>query len=117
MTEPLLLTAAEARARLGIGEKVFRRHVRAQDIPAVMIGKRRKYDPADLFAFVHRQKQAAQCQSTGPKSRRIGTTISNSEAYDFSAARALRTAMRRGKSRPQSGQKPQRRAQTSGDRK
>lgn len=57
---PRLLTARAAAACLAIAERTLWSLANRGEIPAVRIGRAVRYDPADLAAFVARQKTGLQ---------------------------------------------------------
>ena len=59
MSEQLLLTAAEAAKSLAISERMLRYLTADGDIQCVRIGRAVRYDPADLRAWIDRQKMAS----------------------------------------------------------
>jgi hypothetical protein len=89
----LLLTGAQAAARLNCSIKTLNAHVDARDIRYVIIGKgtkrpRRYFNIADLDAFIAAQtREALPCPSTASRARRSGTSISGGEVIDFTAPR------------------------------
>jgi excisionase family DNA binding protein len=56
----LLLTEAEAAERLTVSRRTLWGLRAAGAIPSVRIGKLVRYDPADLAAYIERQKCTAQ---------------------------------------------------------
>lgn len=54
-----LLTTAEAAHVLGIGKRTLQERVERREIACVKIGKSVRFDPADLAAFVERNRVQA----------------------------------------------------------
>src|SRR5262249_14229872 len=69
-----LLTERQARESLGLKKDAFRDLVRSGEIPFILIGKRRYYDPADLRAYRERSKRTWNTKISG-----TGTTKSTSD--------------------------------------
>lgn len=111
--QPDLLTMDEAAAKLRVCRKTLMFHIRRGDLPFVVLGQdlkrpKRMFHPADLVAFIDRQRRTEACQSTSQRERNTTSSTSNIEAIDFAALRAQR---RGEKQKPSSGKgKPRPRA-------
>ena len=57
---PHLLEVSHVAHRLSYSEDFVRRLIRQKKLAAIRLGKRYRVDPADLQAFIDRQRQAAQ---------------------------------------------------------
>jgi hypothetical protein len=94
---PDLLKPADAAKRLGICEKLLRRHVDAGDLLAVDVGRgatkrRLRYDPVDLDAFEEKRKTSGKpCQSGNDPTDFINS-ISKSNVVDLMARLASATS-------------------------
>ncbi|WP_413714853.1 helix-turn-helix domain-containing protein [Sphingobium sp. B2D3C] len=95
MTKDLLLTPAQAAARLHISDKTLRRLRQQGHIRYVAITERKiRYRPEDCDAYVaSRVRENEQCQSTSRKTRRSTSTTSNIVAADFMARRAKKRSV------------------------
>ena len=56
MSEQLLLKPADAANALAISERMLRYITSDREIPCVRVGRAVRYDPADLRAWIDRQK-------------------------------------------------------------
>jgi hypothetical protein len=84
---PLLLTAAQARCRLGVSERGLRALLK-RGLPYVIVGKRKMYPASDLSEWI--SEQARQCTTfTNAKGRHTGTyrTPRTEIAFDIALAR------------------------------
>src|SRR5690606_7509500 len=89
-----LLTPAEARKQLGISPSQLRSLTDDGHIPFINVGlgeKRasRRYDPADLAAFIAARRET-KCRSTSAPAPQPIRTISSSGAVDLAEIRARR---------------------------
>ncbi len=88
---PILYTAREAAAILRVCEKTVVAEVKEGRLRYVLVGKRRRFKPADLDAYVNRQGRGWQ-ENDGSrpaaKGRRISTATSPSTVVDFEDALA-----------------------------
>ena len=55
-SQPLLLSAPSAAKAMSIGQRKLWEITNCGDMPCVRIGRRVLYDPADLHAFIEKQK-------------------------------------------------------------
>lgn len=62
-----LLTAGEVADLLGVPEGWVRERTRAGQLPHVTLGRYRRYDRADVLAWVEAQKAGGAALRTGPK--------------------------------------------------
>src|SRR6202158_5019372 len=112
----LLRQGAAAKA-LGITERMLVSEVNAGRLRYVLIGRRRRFKPADLEAYIERQERGCPEQPGDPSSsdgqdRYRGIATSRSTVVDF--ARALkRTPAPRQKPRPPSSTPTRAPAETS----
>ncbi|MCW2363511.1 MULTISPECIES: helix-turn-helix domain-containing protein [unclassified Sphingobium] len=97
MTDEILLTPAEAAARLHISDKTLRRLRQQGHIRYVAITPRKiRYRPEDCDAYVmSRLREDDQCQSTSRKIPRSTSTTSSIVVADFTARRARKRNARR----------------------
>ncbi|WP_197418454.1 helix-turn-helix domain-containing protein [Sphingomonas sp. CCH9-F2] len=88
----VLLTPAEAAARLHLCTKTLRRLRREGHIRYVAITDRKiLYRPEDCDEFVaSRARKAAECPSTSRRTRPTTTSISSGKVIGFTARRAAR---------------------------
>lgn len=92
MTElPILLTEAEAAARLRVCTRTLRKERQAGRLTYVRIGTKVLYSPDDLNRFI---KDARECLSPALPARRSGASHATSAVRDFEAALARRRSGR-----------------------
>ena len=89
-----LLTIQQAAERLGVSTKTVDRLVAAGQMPAVYVGSLKRFTPADLDAYINRNRRytAAPCQSENTVI--IGTFGSRSTGSELSALLAPKRATR-----------------------
>lgn len=90
----LLLTEAEAAARLSVCERTLRKERQAGRLPYIKFGRAIRYAPADLESFI---ESARLCQSESEKAPRSTGTASTWEVVDFAAALEKRRDRKRGR--------------------
>jgi Helix-turn-helix domain len=97
-----LKTPKQAAEFLQCSPKQVHAHAKNGELRYVDVGcgdKRpvRRFTEADLIDFAERRsrREASQCQSTGTKARRTGTTTSSAMVYDFTALREQVIAAKR----------------------
>lgn len=89
VTAPLLVTAREAADFMRICGKTFRKEV-AKNIPRIKrLGKRPKYDLADIIKYIDDSKELPACQSINQKTHNITTTTSNTAGRGIMAVRGV----------------------------
>jgi len=96
MTIQLLISQGEACRRLGVSRPTLIREIEAGRLRYVLIGRRRKFKPGELEAYVERQVQGWDGTDTrrrGGMGQRAG--ISRSRSGENSFEEALRMTARR----------------------
>src|SRR5215472_14412773 len=96
MVERLLISQGEACKRLGVSRATLLAEIAAGRLRYVLVGKRRKFKPSDLEAYIERQGRG--CDGTekasspsGAKGHRPGMRTSRSTVIDFETALRLTT--------------------------
>ena len=92
---PLLLTACQARQRLGVGEAAFKRILESGKLRTIILpgGKRPRFTEADLDEFIEDRRTT--WRSNVGKGHRSGGTRSPSEVVDFAEAQKRYPAKKR----------------------
>ena len=86
------ISAAEARRRLRMSKKVFAHEVKHNGLPWVRdvgAGKRKKYRPVEIAAWLERRTRGCEVLSDDAKVDRAGTRTSQSRVVDFETALAM----------------------------
>src|SRR5208282_5399040 len=110
MPDRLLIGQGEACQRLGVSRLTLIAEIAAGRLRYVLVGKRRKFKPAELEAYIERQERG--CAGDGPtwlrsvKGRQTGIATSRSKAVDFETALARTTKTPPKFSPRKSGQTP-----------
>ena len=94
-----LLRQGAAAEALGITERMLVSEVNAGRLRYVLIGKRRRFKPADLAAYIERQErgcpeQPGDLSSSDGQDRSRGIATSRSTVVDFASALKRRPAQR-----------------------
>lgn len=82
----MLLTLQEAAASLKVCSKTLRGMVDEGKLPHVMVGARKRIDPADIAAFIRRRKKVSCPGHSKGKGRRTGNIISSGTVIGFQEA-------------------------------
>src|SRR5262245_34228984 len=97
-----LKTPEQAAEFLQCSPKQVHAHAKSGELRYVDIGRgskrpHRRFTEADLIDFAERRsrRETSPCQSTSTKARRITTSTSKCEVYDFAALQALATGAKR----------------------
>ena len=70
---PMLLTPREAAKALSLSERTLFTLRKSGELPAVMVGRAVRFDPADLAKWIQRKKEAAGANGGVTKDRDNGT--------------------------------------------
>jgi hypothetical protein len=89
---PELLTASQAARALKIDVKTLRAAVRARQIHFVLIGRRKKFTPADILAYIDSQRDKPPCPSINRSAPRTTSMTSGSKVIGITELRARRIA-------------------------
>src|SRR5271166_1167484 len=111
MAEQLLIRQGEACKLLGVSAATLKAEIAAGRLRYVLVGKRRKFKPGDLDAYIERQGRGCDGSSeasspSGAMGRRPGMKTSRSEVIDFDAALRRTTGKPPRSSPPKSGPTP-----------
>jgi hypothetical protein len=86
------ISAAKAMRRLGMSKRVFAHEVDNNGLPWVRdvgAGKRKKFRPVDIAAWLERRTSGCEGLSDGATVDRAGTRTSRSKVVDFETALAM----------------------------
>jgi len=110
MTDRLLIRQSEACARLGVSRATLIAEIEAGRLRYVLVGKRRKFKPTDLEAYIERQGRGCDgSEASLPndvRGRRPITRTSGSTVIDFEEALRLTTGKQPKSSPRKSGPTP-----------
>src|SRR6185312_7476904 len=102
VADRLLFSQREAAQQLGVSQPTLIAEVEAGRLRYVLVGKRRKFKPADLTTYIERQGRGCDASGLslpGGQGRRTGTKTSRSTVIDFEEA-LRRTTMTKPRSSP-----------------
>jgi len=114
-TARLLISQSEAAYQLGISRLTLIAEIRAGRLRYVLVGKRRKFRPDELAAYVERRGRGCDGSGVllpGGQGRPVGTKTSRSTVIDFEEVLKQMTQNKRKSSQPKSG--PTRKTPSSG---
>jgi excisionase family DNA binding protein len=88
MSDRLLISQKEACQRLGVSRPTLITEIEAGRLSYVRVGKRRKFTPQELAAYVERQVRGCDGR-VGPRGRLSSIATARPRAIDFETALAL----------------------------